>query len=267
MINILLIGSTGYVGKALIPFLSKDFQVIAPTRKELDGSNYSETFHNLKELNPDVIINVAGQSDPDKCEKNNNLSFLSNVILPSNLAKVSSKLNCKLIHLSSCSASENVGEYSRQKRLAEKLINEFTSNSTIIRCDKIYGHNDKFTSFVLDKLKSKEVFSLNDRNWREPVWIRDILNCIKREILINRKDNTTISVRPLLAYTKYQWGTLIADIYKYPINLMNKDNKFEKNRLKEWKFNIYEKIDFGTDLYIGIEEAKKAIGTESEEIS
>ncbi len=61
--NILILGSTGFVGGVLVNGLQKQYCVTAPKRQELDLSNYHSVSNYFRDKSFDVVINCAGNME------------------------------------------------------------------------------------------------------------------------------------------------------------------------------------------------------------
>jgi GDP-L-fucose synthase len=57
--KILLTGGSGFIGKNIFPFLNDNFEVYAPTRKELNLRDYNEVLNYLQNNKVDVVIHSA----------------------------------------------------------------------------------------------------------------------------------------------------------------------------------------------------------------
>ena len=58
--KILLLGSSGMLGSDCNELLSKDYEVVAPVKKELDIISWDRVIETLDHVSPDVILNCAG---------------------------------------------------------------------------------------------------------------------------------------------------------------------------------------------------------------
>ena len=79
--KILLLGSSGMLGKQLYRFLKKDFKVYTNglKEKEYDLSKKKNINFLLDNIKPDVIINSAGITNIETCEKYKKLAKKINV--------------------------------------------------------------------------------------------------------------------------------------------------------------------------------------------
>ena len=105
--KILLLGSTGMLGSDCNELLSKEYEVFAPVKKELDIISWDRVIETLDHVSPDVILNCAGFTDVDKCESEPFLVRKVNVEGPRNLAQGSARFDCKIVHISSDYASQS----------------------------------------------------------------------------------------------------------------------------------------------------------------
>ena len=66
--KILLLGSRGLLGSDCREVLSKDYEIVAPTRRELDIVSWDRVIEVLQNEKPDIILNCAGFTDVDASE-------------------------------------------------------------------------------------------------------------------------------------------------------------------------------------------------------
>lgn len=67
--KILLLGYNGNIGNFLSDFLSKNHTIISLNKKLLDITDKNQVQLTLKKLSPDIVVQAAGISDVDFCEK------------------------------------------------------------------------------------------------------------------------------------------------------------------------------------------------------
>ena len=141
--NLLIIGSSGTLGKSLYYFLKKKFKVFhnGLTKRKFDLKKKNQVRILLKTLYPKVIVNCCGVTDIDYCEKNQKKSSEINVKIVQNFLDFQKEFKFYFIHISTDhlydsktrKASYEIdkikinNEYSRQKRMAEKICLKYKS--------------------------------------------------------------------------------------------------------------------------------------------
>lgn len=98
--KIVIIGSTGQLGTALLETLPKNYELIGLTHQEIEVENANEVFPILKKLDPEVVINTAAFHVTDQCEKDPNTSFKVNALGARNVAVACQELNAKVVFIS-----------------------------------------------------------------------------------------------------------------------------------------------------------------------
>lgn len=146
--NVLVIGSEGMLGSAMMKFL-REYSVkkdssIKTVRGIADALSFvtgvsSEAILDFRYVCPDVIINCAAYTDTAGCQKNSQaeISYALNCLLPKKLAQICcSNKHIKLIHVSTDYVYSEyskitkynqefpVNAYGMQKLLGEKMIIE-----------------------------------------------------------------------------------------------------------------------------------------------
>jgi len=156
--KVLIIGAGGIIGQHMIISQPKNISAIY-TRRSKEYSNIWIDFdinkqnvhHFLDKINPNVIINLAGENTVDKVELDPNRYYDSNVTLPINICKWAEKNNAQVIQVSTqgifsgdnppynpCSIPDPITFYGRQKSLAEDLVLKY-KNTKVVRSTFVLG--------------------------------------------------------------------------------------------------------------------------------
>ena len=98
--KILLIGSTGQLGREIIKSSPNDIYLITPSRLEFDLNNTKECYEYILNLSPDWIINSGAFTNVEKAETEEELAYKINALGPQILAKALSKSGGKLLQIS-----------------------------------------------------------------------------------------------------------------------------------------------------------------------
>jgi len=133
--TILITGSSGFIGKNIIPFLKEKYDLLTPTHKELDLLSQSDLYHFFSSHDIDTVIHCANfggtrkvQAKGDVLEKNLRMFF--------NIAENQDHFS-KLIQLGSGA------EYNKNRNLQNIRENEF---GKVIPLDE-YG----FAKYIISK--------------------------------------------------------------------------------------------------------------------
>jgi uncharacterized protein (TIGR01777 family) len=142
--NILIAGGTGFIGKALVPFLQKQHDVTILTRQKPQNKNQLQWI-DLKNLDGfDIVINLCGQNIGDKSWSFNQ----KNQIVESRIepTKKLASLCAMSAHKPRFLNASAIGVYGLQETLENTLPNPFVE-STVIDFD----HPSDFLSLVARK--------------------------------------------------------------------------------------------------------------------
>tara|TARA_B100001287_G_scaffold198124_1_gene167676 strand:- start:211 stop:1140 length:930 start_codon:yes stop_codon:yes gene_type:complete len=157
--NILIFGSTGFIGRSVVKRLLSDGNpIVCPTRNasrvkrnilsgdigqievvDFELSNLS----NLEELikKSDFIINLIGLL----FEKSNMSFELAHYLLPKKISVYAEKYNKPFLHISSLGSTFNTkSNYLMSKKMGEEFIENNNTNHIIIRPSIVYGEEDNF---------------------------------------------------------------------------------------------------------------------------
>ena len=216
MVNILIIGGSGFIGKHLCKFLAKKkFTLNAIIKKKKINTKYIKRVNyiicdilNSKKLKEvlkqpfEVIINCSGNID----HSNKKQTFKSHLTGLKNLLRYVDKKHLRLfIQLGSSleygrlnspqketKICRPVSNYGKAKYLASKsLIESKIKNYLILRLYQIYGPGQKFDRLIPYIIKSclnNKKFKCSDgEQLRDFLYIDDLILLIKKILLKNKK--------------------------------------------------------------------------------
>lgn len=181
--NILITGGTGLLGTHLALFLRDKYKVtIVKNLKNtlIDGINsiaidffsISDVVKNIETVDPDLIINCAGITNVDLCEKNPRLAHFVNGEIPKVLSKIAYQKSIKFIHISTdhlfdgfssfyteTSSLAPLNEYAKSKKLGEENVLLENLDALILRTNFMgWGTSSRvsFSDWVIRGLKLSE---------------------------------------------------------------------------------------------------------------
>ncbi|MDO8652818.1 MAG: dTDP-4-dehydrorhamnose reductase [Undibacterium sp.] len=187
--RILLSGSTGQVGHAMLSALQGLGEIIILPRDQMDLSNPDLLRSSIREIQPNLIINPAAYTAVDKAESESELAHMINAVAPGIMAEEASKLGAALIHYSTdyvfdgskCDANGDlipyteqdtpcpINVYGRTKLEGEQAVRSSGCNHLIFRTSWVYSTFGK--NFLLTMLRlaneRDELKVVNDQ-WGAP---------------------------------------------------------------------------------------------------
>ena len=112
----LILGSSGLLGSTLAKiFEDANYELIKHGYKSSSDFNQDLTNHKqtkifLKKIKPDLIINLVGLTDVDRCEIDMDLAYKLNVQTIENISSYACQTkNCHLVHISTDQVYDGVG--------------------------------------------------------------------------------------------------------------------------------------------------------------
>ncbi len=245
--KILIIGGSGLLGynlaqmasekwKTFATFHNHPFSLLGCETLPLDLCCKCDITRIISEIQPRVIINAAGITNPDFCTEHKELAHLVNVIGTEILAETARKYNIRLIHLSSDLVFDGtqgmyeiddqprpLNYYAGTKLSGERIILNKVKNSAVVRTSIIYGWGNEFaSSFVermLKQLEKGNILNLFIDQYRTPVWVMDL--CALLLELAERDDSRGIfHAGSPRKYNRYEFGLKLAKIFNLDNSLM-----------------------------------------------
>ena len=189
--NIVITGSSGFIGQALIKKLKiNKISYQAYSRKKKNNLIFINNYKNIKPKKNSILIHLAQSHNPKKNFKKEidlinyfvkkkwkHIIFASSAKIYGDSLKKRHKENGKI----GC-----LNHYTKLKNESEKII--LKSNGTVMRFANVYGleANEKTViGILIDKIFNKKEIAMREiESIRDFIWIDDVIDSIIRAIKI-----------------------------------------------------------------------------------
>ena len=252
--KVLVTGSNGLLGQKITDLvLSKypDIHLVATARgenrhavksgydyKEIDISNLNSLRTVLESEKPDVVIHTAAMTQVDDCEFKKEECVSLNITAVENIAKLSSTLNFRLIHLSTDFIFDGTKKmykedeqpnplsyYGWSKLEAEKAVIKHSTNYAILRTVLVYGTvSDMSRSNIMlwayNTLKDGKEAKVVDDQFRTPTLADDLAQGCMLAALSNGSEIFNIAGKDYIGI--YELVEKIAKMYGFEMTNISK---------------------------------------------
>lgn len=177
--RILLIGSTGQVGRHLRYLLGKVGTVIAPIQESCDLLHPDTVVRCFDLVKPTLVVNAAAYTDVQKAEEETDLCRKVNVDGTVLIAEQCKKHNSYLIHYSSDYVFDGykfgisyreteepnpLNQYGLTKYESEMIVQNIGIPHLIFRTQWVYdSRGNNFVTKIISQLKNGEIFVVGDQ--------------------------------------------------------------------------------------------------------
>lgn len=194
MNKMLVTGATGFLGSKVASYYKDKYEILAPTRKEMDITVRESVERYFEEKKPDLVIHCAAVADVGTCEQNEDYSRKVNVTGSENIAWASKQISAKCVL---CSSDQVYGAsrmkephreeeellpnnvYGKEKLQGENSCLRINEDSVHLRLAWMYDAEDKefikrgdFVRFLREGIRDSKELSLlvNDFRGITDVW-------------------------------------------------------------------------------------------------
>jgi dTDP-4-dehydrorhamnose reductase len=226
--KILLTGKNGQVGFELNKILSRNWDVVAIGRDDLNLIDFEEIANFINHIRPDVIIHPAAYTSVDKAESEANLCYQINVIATQVLVKKAIEHNIPIIYFSTDYVFDGLKKepyleedkthpkslYGKTKLEGEEAIKQHHKH-IILRASWVFGiHGHNFIKTILKFIQEKDNLSVVSDQRGAPTsasMLADVTFKIVQKIIDNKdfKDFGTYHVASEGETNWHQYAMLI----------------------------------------------------------
>ncbi|MFK5893414.1 MAG: SDR family oxidoreductase [Pseudomonadota bacterium] len=245
--NILITGGAGLLalnwGLALrddynvyLVMHSRKIQLPGTTSTYFSLDSLEEIQMNIEKIKPKVVIHAAGLTSVEMCETNPEFAHHTNVTLAENIAKVCSKLNISLVHISTdhlFSGNEQLVKeehptepqnvYAKTKAEAELRVLNSYPESLVVRTN-FYGwgttYRTSFSDMIINSLKKGKSLTLFHDVFYTPIYTGVLIQAVHD--LVKVKTTGIYHVVGDEKLSKYQFGKKIAKQFGLDDSLIDK---------------------------------------------
>jgi len=183
--RILIIGSSGLLGRALLRHVPADVVPLAPSQDDLPMEDRAGLSRFYREEAVDGLILAAAWTQVDACEEDPDRAYLVNGILPGRAARMADRLGLPVTFISTdyvfggqagrpyreFDPVDPQGVYARSKWHGECAVREVASDHRIVRTSGLFGAGGPdFVQAILARLEQGGANVVTDEV-NSPTWV------------------------------------------------------------------------------------------------
>jgi len=204
-------GSCGLLGRRLVNVLTDYYEVVGIDKHvpedqndlSVDITQRERTLKAIMTAAPRVVVHAAAETDVDRCETDRDLARRINVEGTANIADACTKVEAKLILISTDYVFDGskgyyvetdlpnpISFYGVTKLEAERITSSTPSDSLIVRPSVLYGwHPTKlnFTTWILKGLRERQILRVVRDHINSPTLADNLAQAIQRAIERNSR--------------------------------------------------------------------------------
>lgn len=202
---ILVTGADGMTGSHLLDVYREDELyrtdiTQAPGNHQMDVRSLDQVMKTVREVRPKLMIHLAAETDVDRCEREPDHAFRSNMVGTLNVTLACQKYNVDLVYISTAGLFDGskpdaytefdkpapVNVYARAKLEGEAIVQSLHPRHYIVRAGWMFGGRHRDKKFVgkvvarcLELGDAGEVRAVSDKRG-SPTYAKDLLAGIRR---------------------------------------------------------------------------------------
>ena len=193
--KIVITGSGGRLGAALLREYGKQFEVIGFNRADLDLADFAGLRQTLGHNDFDLLINAAAFTNVDLAEKERDQAFQVNAEAPRVLAGICSEKGARLVHISTdyvFAGDKNdpykeedparpISAYGESKLAGENAVLGVSDKHLVVRVSWVFGPDrPSFIDQIIGRAQENDRVSAVADKVSTPTYTRDIADMLLR---------------------------------------------------------------------------------------
>ena len=256
--KILVTGANGQLGQEFKNNISKsDHEFFFTDENELDIINKNQILKYVLDKQIDLIINCAAYTNVNESETNKKQAIKVNCDAIKNLIEICEKKKLQMIHFSTdyvynsnnldpISEDSNINPinyYGFSKREGEKIIENSSSSSIILRISWLYSnYGNNFVKNIIKRGENgNKVYVINDQ-FGCPTYAKDLVDCVLKILDSNKLYKKKIYNFSNEGFTSwYEFTKKIFELKKINCNIIPVDSNSYKSTATRPKFSVTDK--------------------------
>jgi dTDP-4-dehydrorhamnose reductase len=254
MKKILVTGSTGLLGTALVLFLKKSgYKIVTNARAGgadflVDLADNEKSYEMLSKIKPDLIINLASFTNVELCQEMCNIAYLANSRVVENLTDwiIKTSADCHLIQVSTDHVYDSpelhiegkvnlTNTYAFSKYAGELVASRVPT--TILRTNFIgrskVTHRESFSDWVYTSLTNGKEIQVLDDVYFSPLSINTLVEMI--QLVIERKPVGIFNLGSHNGMSKADFSFFFAECLDLPTHTMSRIEALQATFIKTYR--------------------------------
>ncbi|MDD3278376.1 MAG: dTDP-4-dehydrorhamnose reductase [Lachnospiraceae bacterium] len=195
--RIWVVGAYGRVGSTIRDMLDiRKVELLETDVDDVDITDVEAVTAFAQRNRPNTIINCAGMTDMEACEKDMEQAYRVNALGARNLSAAARKVKALMIQLSTDDVFYDgkrtlrnefdqpnpVTIYGKSKLAGENFVKELTPKHLIIRSSWVYGRGKNFVNYILEESRKSDIIQIPDQQYASPTSAKELARCVLRLI-------------------------------------------------------------------------------------
>ena len=193
--KILIVGSGGRLGAALMREYRDKFDVTGLSHAQIDLADFDEVEQMLSRIDFDLLINCAALTNVDLCEEQLDQAFQVNAGAPDVMAQICADKNARLIHFSTDYVFNGkkrepyveedeavpINVYGQSKREGEENVLAAGDGNLVVRVSWVFGpERPSFIDNIIERARENESIDAIADKFSTPTYTADIAQMLPR---------------------------------------------------------------------------------------